>query len=221
MDSIHTKTNRLDTKLKETLQILNIEKHHLPQETQYALSQLSGLAMVLGVTDTQLSTLHQGLAQSHIETTHWQTLQHPDHFSLLESLDRYLIAASQDLAQLRELKRQLEEHRSTVGDIEFRTRRRSAELTRIKTKEDKNQLQELYQSQQRNGLDVEAQGLTVAQLDQQEQEVAELVRQVDVQTKSLTSYQAIPPVSHFSWSIRSSVEEGLLSRSSLIFIPIN
>ncbi|KAK5816568.1 hypothetical protein F5H01DRAFT_181854 [Linnemannia elongata] len=182
-----------DTKLKETLQILDIQKDDLPQETQHTLSQLSELAMILGVSDTQLSTLHQGLAQLHIENTHYQTLQHQDHLSLLSSLDRHQAVALQDLIRLQELKRQFEEHRSTVGDIELRTRRRSAELTRIKAKEDRNQLQELYESQQRNGLDVEAQGLTVAQLDQQEQEIAELEKQVDAQTKFLISYQAIPP----------------------------
>ncbi|KAG9068708.1 hypothetical protein KI688_010991 [Linnemannia hyalina] len=180
-------------KSEETLQILDIQKDHLPQETQHILSQLSELAMILGVSDTQLSTLQQGLAQSHIEKTHYQTLQHQDHLSLLNNLDRHQAVASQGLIQLQELKRQFEDHKSTVGDIELQTRRRSAELTRIKAKEDRNQLQGLYESQQRNGLDVEAQGLTVAQLDQKEQEVAELERQVDAQTKSLTSYQAIPP----------------------------
>lgn len=201
--------------MKETLQILDIQKDHLPQETQNILSHLSELAMILGVSDTQLSTLHQGLAQSHIEKTHYQTLQHQDHLSLLNNLDRHQAAATRDLIQLQELKRQFEGHRSTVGDIELRTRRRSAELTRIKAREDRTQLQELYESQHRNGLDVEAQGLTVAQLDQQEHEVAELERQVDTQTKSLASYQAIPPVNH-----SFSVVHGMLSEvlSSLMFI---
>lgn len=203
-------TSCLDTKLKETLQILDIQKDHLPQETQHILSQLSELAMILGVSDTQLSTLHQGLAQSHIEKTHYQTLQHQDHISLLNSLDRHQAVASQDLIQLQELKRQFERHRSTVGDIELRTRRRSAELTRIKAKEDRIQLQELYKSQQRNGLDVEAQGLMVAQLDQQEQEVAELEKQVDAQTKSLTSYQAIPPVILFVLCCALDAKRGMI-----------
>ncbi|KAF8943384.1 hypothetical protein BGZ47_005478 [Haplosporangium gracile] len=108
-------------------------------------------------------------------------------------LDRHQAVASQDLTQIQKLKRQFADHRSTVGDIELRTRRRSAELMRIKAREDKNQLQGLYQNQQLTGLDVEARGLTEAQLDQQEQKIAELERQVDVQTKTLTSYQAIPP----------------------------
>lgn len=174
--------------------------------------------MVLRVADTQLSTLHQGLAQSQIETTHWETLQHPDHLSLLESLDRHQTAASQDLAQLQELKRHFEQHRSTMGDIELRTRRRSTELTRIMAKEDKNHLQDLCSNQQRNGLDVEAQGLTVTQLDQQEQEVVELARQVDVQNKSLTSYQAVPPVSVSSLTVGCSVKTGYYHALRLLYI---
>ncbi|KAG0380808.1 hypothetical protein BGX24_004655 [Mortierella sp. AD032] len=149
--------------------------------------------MVLAVSDTTLATFHQGLSQSHIDTIHHRHLQHQDHLALLERLDRHQTAASKDLAQLQLLQQQFSEHRATVGDIELRTRRRSAELARIKAKEDKSQLEELYQSQQRNGLDVEPRGLTVAQLDQREQEVEELEKQVKIQTKSLTSYQEIPP----------------------------
>ncbi|KAF9104614.1 hypothetical protein BGX29_001571 [Mortierella sp. GBA35] len=181
-----------DLKLKETLQILDIQKDQLPKETQQTISQLSELAMVLGVSDTTLSVLHQGLAQSQLERTHQNHL-HQDHHSVLDRLDAHQTAASEDLSNLQALHGRLSSHRSTVGDIELRTRRRSAELARIKSREDRVQLEELYQSQQRNGLDVEARGVTVAQLEHQEQQVAELEKQLNTQTKSLTAYQEIPP----------------------------
>ncbi|KAF9907660.1 hypothetical protein EC991_010692 [Linnemannia zychae] len=182
-----------DTKLKETLQFLDIQQDQLSEDTQHTLSQLSELALVLGVSDTTVATLHQGLSQMQIEAMHQRQICHQDRLALLERLDTYQVTASQDLVQLQTLQGQFSKHRATVGDIELRTRRRSAELARIKAREDKGQLEELHQSQQRNGLDVEQRGLTVGQLDQLELEVAELEKQVSVQTKSLTSYQEIPP----------------------------
>ncbi|KAF9918353.1 hypothetical protein FBU30_000265 [Linnemannia zychae] len=201
-----------DIKLKETLQVLDIQKEQLPKSTQQIVSQLSELAVVLGVADTTLATFHQGIAQSQIERIHWSTLLQQDHHSVLHGLDQHQTEALQSLKEAQILQQKLKVHRSTAGDIELRTRRRSAELARIKAKEDTNQLESLIKIQQQSGLDVEDRGLTVAQLDLRETEVTELEKQVNVQTKSLTAYQEIPP--DFALA-RLKVKEGMLRLDEL------
>ncbi|KAG0366044.1 hypothetical protein BGZ54_005879 [Gamsiella multidivaricata] len=148
--------------------------------------------MLLGTSDTTLATFHQGLAQLYLDTlqySHQQTQQK----ARLAAFRRSEIEAQAGLDRLIELKRQLALQRETEGDIEQRTRRRSAELSRIRAVEDQETLQHILKTHQNSDLNIEAHGLSVAQLDSKERTVAELQAQSEAQAKMLAAYQEIPP----------------------------
>ena len=185
----------IDMRLKEILQFLGLQKDHLSVDTRQLLSQLSNLAMVLGTSDTTMASYHQALAQLRIDTIHY-TQEQNDQNARRTALEKSQVDARSELDRLLELKRRWTQERETHGDIEQRTRRRSTELNRIKAVEDKEALERMRRMSQSHGaLDPEAQGLTVAQLSNKEERVLDLERQLETQTKMLSAYQEIPPVS--------------------------
>ncbi|KAF9956955.1 hypothetical protein BGZ72_002325 [Mortierella alpina] len=200
--------------LKETLQLFRIEQKRLSARTQQILSQLSDLALVLGLSDMTVSSFHQGLAQVRLDSLE-STQEHTQQQKRLDSLKRHRVEAQAGLDKLQALKHQWTTQRETEGDLELRTRRRSTELYRIKTVEDRAALEETLTSRQRRrqqqrwpyqrpqssakdakketNMEVEALGLTLGQLDVKEKSVEELQKLLNAQTTSLAAYQEIPP----------------------------
>ncbi|KAI8596836.1 hypothetical protein EDD21DRAFT_235885 [Dissophora ornata] len=191
LQQLSTSYRSEDIKLKENLQILGLQKDLLSTESQVLLSQLSDLAMLLGTSDTSLASFHNSLAQLHLDNLHYSTQQREQSLRI-DALKKSQLEAKAGLDRLLELKRRLTVQRDTEGDIEQRTRRRSAELSRIKANEDKDSLRKL-QIQQSSDQDVEVQELTLAHLASKEKSVADLERQLGVQSKKLVAYQEIPP----------------------------
>ncbi|KAG0323992.1 HAUS augmin-like complex subunit 1 [Dissophora globulifera] len=181
-----------DIRLKENLQVLGLQKDLLPTNSQLQLAQLSDLAMLLGISDTTLASFEDGFSQLVVDSLHYSRQQVANN-ALVTALDTSRLEAQSGLDRLLEVKRQLTARRETHGDIEQRTRRRSAELRRIRADKDKATLETILRTRQSDGLDVEAEELTMAQLDGKEKAVAEFQRQLDSQSEKLAVYKAIPP----------------------------
>src|SRR5690554_4128384 len=114
----------VDTHLREALQIIGLQKDHLSTDSQQLLSQITELAMLLGLSDTTLSNFHQGQAQLHLDTIH-HTQQQRTQKVQLQALESNQRQAQQGLEELLEMKRQWREARETEVDLEQRTKRRS------------------------------------------------------------------------------------------------
>ncbi|GJJ68980.1 HAUS augmin-like complex subunit 1 [Entomortierella parvispora] len=183
---------REDTRLKEVLMLFDLHRENLPAETLRQLADLADLAMILGLDDTRLESFQAGLSQLHLDLiyhTRAQRLQE----ARLESIERSQEKAQRDVEDLRELQHRWMEERESTGDMELRTRRRSTELSKIHSAEDEVQLQNLEKRQREEGLDVNAQGLSVSQLEASERRVHEYQEQVEAQNKMLSAYQQLPP----------------------------
>ncbi|KAF9930283.1 HAUS augmin-like complex subunit 1 [Modicella reniformis] len=183
---------REDIQLKEPLQVLGLERQLLSTDSQLILSKLSELAMVLGISDTTVASYHQGLTQLYLDTLQY-SIQQSHQTRRLEALEKRQTEAGSELDRLLEMKRQWTLERETKGDIEQRTRRRSTELNRIKTTQDMETLEQIRWISQSQGLDAETLQVTLAQLDSKEAIVMDLQEQLDIQTKTLSVYQKIPP----------------------------
>ncbi|KAF9108799.1 HAUS augmin-like complex subunit 1 [Mortierella sp. AM989] len=181
-----------DIKLKENIHILGLHKDNLSPNSQSLLSQLTDLAMLLGISETTLASYHQSLAHLKLDIIQYSQKQRQQSGQLL-MLEKYQARAQGGLGQLLELKRRLRAQRETDRDIEQRTRRRSTELSRIRAGEDKEKLQHMLQMQQNNGLDVAMDEVTLAHLESKHNAVIELEQQLRVQEKTLSAYQEIPP----------------------------
>ncbi|CAO3571850.1 unnamed protein product [Mortierella alpina] len=209
-----------DNVMRETLQFMGIMQRNCAKNKQEALSHLSDLALVLGLSDMSLASFHQGLAQVRLDTLESQQ-EHAQQQRRLAALKRHRVEAETKLDTLVDLKRQWTDQRESEGDLELRTRRRSTELNRIKAAEDRAVLEDALASRQRQhkksrpsaneaygagdslhrasgsshrtSVDVEACGLTIAQLDLKEKSVEELQQLLNAQTTSLAAYQEIPP----------------------------
>ncbi|KAI1318583.1 HAUS augmin-like complex subunit 1 [Mortierella claussenii] len=179
---------REDTILNDNLRILGIRRDQLSTSCQETISDIADLAMLLGVSDTTLISFRQGFAQLRLDTLH-HSRQQRVHQVRTNALHNSQQQAQAGLDRLLQLKQQLQERREMEGDIEQRTRRRSAELSRIRANEDQETLQRI----QSRGVDVETQELTIAHLDSKQDAILELERQVEAQTKILAAYQDIPP----------------------------
>ncbi|KAF9571311.1 RNA polymerase II transcription factor B subunit 1 [Mortierella alpina] len=134
--------------LRDTLQVFNITRQNVAKSQQAILSQLSDLALVLGLSDMSLSSFHQGLAQVRLDTLE-STREHAQQQKRLDSLVRHRIEAQTKLDKLTGLKRQWTDQReSGEGDLELRTKRRSTELNKIKAAEDRTVLADTLASRQ-------------------------------------------------------------------------
>ncbi|KAF9187985.1 hypothetical protein BGZ51_000920 [Haplosporangium sp. Z 767] len=179
---------------EEALQIIGLQKDHLSTDSQQLLSQITELATLLGLSDTTLSSFQLGQAQLHLDTIH-HTQQQRIQKAQLQALESSQRQAQQGLERLLEMKRQWREARETDGDLEQRTRRRSTELNRIKTSEDKElllRMDETLHQQQRSSQDLEVHELTIAQLDVKEKTIHELQELLESQTKTLSAYYDLP-----------------------------
>ncbi|KAF9896090.1 hypothetical protein BX616_008160, partial [Lobosporangium transversale] len=181
------------TRLKENLQIFDLDKDRLPTSSQQALSRLSELAMLLGISDTTLPSFQQGFSQLHLDALKYFHVQKNNQLQL-NTIEEHQQEAKQGLDRLLKLKQRLIKQRETKGDIEQRVWRRSTELSRIQINENIRLLEQILNTQRENGLvDVETQGLTIAQLENQQNMIHGLEQQLKVQGKTLTAYQDIPP----------------------------
>ncbi|KAF9357145.1 hypothetical protein BGX26_004216 [Mortierella sp. AD094] len=181
-----------DSKLKEHIHILGLHKDLLSPGSQSLLSQLSDLAMFLGISETTLATFQQSLAYLRLDTIQYFQKQRQQEAQLL-ALEEGQTRAQGGLDELLELRRQLREQREADGDIEQRTRRRSAELSRIRAEEDKKALQRILQTHQNSGLDVDTEKVTLLHLNSKHEAIVELEQQLHAQEKTLSAYQEIPP----------------------------
>ncbi|KAG0204203.1 HAUS augmin-like complex subunit 1 [Mortierella sp. GBA30] len=196
LQQLSTSYQSEDIVLQETLQILGIQKTLLSNDTRSLLSQLSDLAMLLGVSDMTPASFQLGLARLNIDNVRVMQKRKLQH-KRSAALERTRIDAQRKLDSLLELKRQWTKQRETKGDLEQRTRRRSTELNRIKTAEDRETLVALQHKRQSlvNSFDPDTKSreLTIAQLDDKERNIADLQQLLDAQAKSLAAYQEIPP----------------------------
>ncbi|KAF9173703.1 hypothetical protein BGX20_002396 [Mortierella sp. AD010] len=181
-----------DSKLKEQIHVFGLHKDLLSPYSRSLLSQLSDLAMLLGISETTLATFHQSLANLHLDTIQYLQKQRQQEAQLL-ALGESQARAQEGLGKLQELRRQLREQREADGDIEQRTRRRSAELSRIRAEEDKKALQCMLQTHQDSGLDVDTEKVTLRHLDSKHKAIIELEQQLHAQETTLSAYQEIPP----------------------------
>ncbi|KAF9941207.1 hypothetical protein BGZ67_005661 [Mortierella alpina] len=197
--------------MRDSLEFFGIRQKELAKDKQEILSKLSDLALVLGLSDMSLSSFHQGLAQVRLDTLESKQEQALKQ-RRLASLKSHRVEAQTKLDKLVGLKRQWTYERESVGDLEQRTRRRSTELNKIKAAEDRAVLEDVLAARQRPhkksrpsakdpkgagstdvAVDVEACGLTMAQLDLKEKSVEELQQLCNAQITSLAAYQEIPP----------------------------
>ncbi|KFH62667.1 hypothetical protein MVEG_12059 [Podila verticillata NRRL 6337] len=176
-----------DTKLKEVIQAFGITKDQLRPDTQLSLEHLAELGMLLNLSDLTLPSFQQAFSLLRLDTLQPYTTQAHE---TQARLDSHLAWAEHELQELVQLRNTLAKERDTVHDMEIRNKRRSLELMK---REYQQQAQEEQSREQGEGGDVEAQGLTVAQIKAQEAVVIGLQDQVDVQTKNLAAYQEIPP----------------------------
>ncbi|KAG0021657.1 hypothetical protein BGZ80_001965 [Entomortierella chlamydospora] len=181
-----------DSKLKEQIHVFGFHKDLLSPDSRALLSQLSDLAMLLGISETTLATFHQSLANLHLDTIQYLQKQRQQEVQLL-ALGENQARAQEGLDKLLKLRRQLREQREADGDIEQRTRRRSAELSRIRAEEDKKALQRMLQTHQDSGLDVDTEKVTLLHLDSKHKAIVELEQQLHAQETTLSAYQEIPP----------------------------
>ena len=174
--------------------LFDLHQENLPAETLKQLADLADLAMILGLDDTRLESFQAGLSQLHLDLTYHSRAQKLQEARLL-SIEKSHEKAQRDVEDLRDLQRRWIEERESTGDMELRTRRRSTELRRIHYTEDETRLQDLEKRQREEGLDVNAQGLSIAQLEASERRVTEYQEQVEAQNKMLAAYRQLPPVS--------------------------
>ncbi|KAG0036061.1 hypothetical protein BGZ83_003911 [Gryganskiella cystojenkinii] len=177
---------------KAIVALRQISVSYRKEETLQHLSDLADLAMTLGLDDTRPESFQAGISQLHLDMIFY-TRQQRSQEQRLRSLEKSHEFAQRNLEDLRDLQLLWQGERESTGDMQLRTRRRSTELSRIHLEEDEQRLQGLEQRQRSEGLEVEGQGLSIAQLEASEKTVVEYRHQVEAQNRSLAAYQQIPP----------------------------
>lgn len=176
------------------IQAFGITKDQLRPDSQLSLEHLAELGMLLNLSDLTLPSFQQAFSLLRLNTLQLHTTQTHE---TQAGLDTHLARAEHELQELVQLRDTLARERDTVHDMEIRNKRRSVELMK---REYQRQAQQEQSREQGGGRgDVEAQGLTVAQIKAQEAVVLGLQDQVEVQTKNLAAYQEIPPVRLFAF----------------------
>ncbi|KAF9577656.1 hypothetical protein BGW38_007004 [Lunasporangiospora selenospora] len=220
-------------KIQEVLQILGIAEDSgtaspsrpalilTDKDTLQILDLLAELALILGADNTTPPSFIHGLSQLHLEAleqgdTGAMASDSTPAMSIsslqkiqLDHLETRVNLARSHLDTLLNLREQWQDNRRQCSDDALRARRRSTELRRLKTTEEREQWQRTNETMLSNATSVlsgngtrldhhhsnsiEARGLTVTQLALQDQKVLDLGDQIDAQNKILAAYQDIPP----------------------------